>query len=1377
MTTVKRDPPTKALDEDINFFSFIFMTYLDTLFKVANEKTLELGDLGAAPTANRADVLYPIFKAHYLKQKHLPTEKRSLWHCIWSTVGYWRFFSAIFLFGISAGVQLGPVLILTRLVNYLQDVTDYKTSSVWIMVSLLFVFPLVSSVALAHSNSIMAHIGTQTRNILIDALYRKSLTISPAKKLEISTGRILTMFSDDTNQIKNFLVFVTNAILAPLQIGACLFLIYQQVGVAMFVGLGYSIFSMPITGVIFGFVFGIRKDKMKQTDIRVKLMNEVLNGIRIIKYYAWENAFIKKISVVRDQEVYLLRKMGYLFNIPFGILLIGAPSIQTVLIFLTYICLGHELDVSTAFTTITLFGIMTTPFIFLPLGIQQYSQSLVSMGRIIQYLDCEDLVEYINKVEPGSLVDASGNKDVVMQFKDANVAWSLEPTVVVPVAGAAVAGQDAAYKAVATNATEEGTETAVVVAEKDNGPNRATHSLVDVNLSIRKGELVGIVGTVGSGKSSFLNAVLGEMTLRSGSLSMVKDQSIAFCDQRPWIVNATVRDNITFGKELDERRLQRAIYVASMQDDLKILQGGLDCEIGERGINLSGGQKARVCLARAVYNDAEVYLLDDPLSAVDAHVGEHIFHKCIKEELKNKTVLLVTHHLHVLPQCDKIVILDDNGRVLIAGTYEEIMRSGVDVEKYLATKKEEEEGAETPVKVDEIAQAVVVEDKVSVRRVSGADKSAPASVRDDTKKSDKEGALMSKEERNEGEVPWATYWAFINAGGKWAFLITLLSQLGGQALNVYANFWLTDWGANTLKFEYTYLRDMPLSRSFFWYDGYAGMLMASVLLITISRTVLTYHRTNASHNLHALILNKVMYFPVAFFDVTPIGRIINRFSQDMATVDEDLATTMSQLIGMGGSVLGSIGAIAGSTQGTFLILMVPLSFLYSTFNAYFRKANTAIARLESVSRSPIYADFSQTLSGTTTIRAYRQNDRFVKRLEDYANTNTVPGVLQQIASQWLSIRLDFLGALVTLFMGVIAITTKNSGFISAGNLALGLSYSIQLTAMLKNAVRVAAQVEAQFNSVERIYHYAHNIPTEDEQKKTQSDRAAQLLLENSALSDGLGDIEMNNAALLKGPADRSPITPPENWPEHGEVEFVDAVMRYRDGPPVLKGVSFKVNRHDHVGIAGRTGCGKSSLMVALFRIEDLVSGTILIDGIDISRIPLDLLRNKLCIIPQDPVMFSASVRFNLDPFDEHSDEAIWAVLADVNMKEHVLSLPSQLQEQVAEGGDNFSAGQRQLICIGRALLRKPRILIMDEATASIDPETDNFIQKMIRQKFENVTMLTIAHRLHTIIDSTRVLVMDAGHVGEYDVPEVLLSKEGGLFKGLWDRHMGEGADH
>ena len=699
-------------------FSLVFMTHLDPLFNLANKRTLNLDDMDALSDKGQTGKLCSTFMMHYQKQRARLPGKRSFWDCIWRTVGYWRLFLALLLFGISAAVQLGPVLILSRLVDYLEGVTEYSVTEVWIMVALLFIFPIVSSLTLAHSNLLMCGAGSQTGNFLIDALYRKSLTISSAKKLEISTGRILTMFSDDGKQIKVFMASFHNAVIAPFQIGACLYLIYREVGISMFVGLGYSVFSMPVTGVIFGFVFDVRKEKMEKTDIRVKFMNEVLNGIRVIKFYAWESAFIKKIRAVRDEEIYLLRKMGYLFNIPFGLLLIGAPNIQTVLIFLTYICLGNELDVSTAFTTITLFGIMAAPFAFLPQGIQQYSQSLVSMDRLMQYLDSEDLAEYINRVEPGALVDIRGHKDVVIQFQDVNIAWAVDPspTESCPGTPAEEAPHVASDESVPpdpstaepssthSNSVELNNDGAPVPnLQADTGSNRAARTLVNLNLSIRKGELVGIVSDVGCGNSSFLNAVLGEMTLQSGSLSMVKDQTIAYCDQRPWIVNATVRDNITFGKELDEERLQRAIFVCGMSDVIKDLQGGLDCEIGEHGLNLSGGQKTRVCLARAVYNDADVYLLDDPLSAVDAHVGEHIFQKCIKEELKNKTVLLVTHHLHVLPQCDKIVILDGEGSILTAGNYKEIKRSGVDVEKYLTSKKgaEVKKAKNTP-KVEEV---------------------------------------------------------------------------------------------------------------------------------------------------------------------------------------------------------------------------------------------------------------------------------------------------------------------------------------------------------------------------------------------------------------------------------------------------------------------------------------------------------------------------------------------------------------------------------------------------------------------------------------------------------------------------------------------------
>ena len=516
---------------------------------------------------------------------------------------------------------------------------------------------------------------------------------------------------------------------------------------------------------------------------------------------------------------------------------------------------------------------------------------------------------------------------------------------------------------------------------------------------------------------------------------------------------------------------------------------------------------------------------------------------------------------------------------------------------------------------------------------------------------------------------------------------------------------------------------MTKNRNFFWFHGYCGMQMASIACLFVSRMCLNYHRTSASRLIHEKLLQTVLFLPVSFFDVTPVGRIINRFSQDIATIDEDLVQSVSQFIGMGGGVLGSIGAIAGSTQGAFLVLLVPLGLFYSRFQEYFRKSNTAIARIEATSRSPIYADFSQTLSGTSTIRAYGEQMRYVAQLEAYANRNTVPGVLQQLAGQWLAIRLDFLGASIMFFMGALTIALQNSNFVPAGYLALGLSYAIQLTALLKMAVRVLATVESQFNSVERVRFYTE-LTNVEEGGRTRSDSSAAVVTTVDEKVSKAEDSDVEMQAII------APLSaaPPASWPQQGRVRFEGVDMRYRDGPLVLKNVTFDVNSKEKIGIAGRTGCGKSSLMVALFRIEPLSAGRIFIDDIDISTVPLQTLRSKLVLIPQDAVMFSSTVRFNLDPFDLYSDQEVWDVLRDVNMLDHVMSLPNKLQELVAEGGDNFSAGQRQLVCIARAILRKPAVLVMDEATASIDSETDELIQRMIRTKFKDCTVLTIAHR-------------------------------------------------
>ena len=462
----------------------------------------------------------------------------------------------------------------------------------------------------------------------------------------------------------------------------------------------------------------------------------------------------------------------------------------------------------------------------------------------------------------------------------------------------------------------------------------------------------------------------------------------------------------------------------------------------------------------------------------------------------------------------------------------------------------------------------------------------------------------------------------------------------------------------------------------------------------LSRMLLTYHRTEASKRFHDGLLMTVLFLPVSFYDATPLGRVVNRFSQDTASIDEDLVQSISQIIGFGGGVLGSLGAIAGSTQGTFLVLLVPLGILYWRFQSYFRASNTAIARIEAISRSPIYADFSQTISGITTVRAYRHEDRYIKRLEHLANRNTIPGVLQQIAGQWLGIRLDFLGALIMFFMGALTVALQGTKFIPAGWLALGLSYAIQLTGLLKLGVRAVSVMEAQFNSVERVNFYTELPGVEEGDASSMSSSIREG--KQPPAADASLDVE-------QGLGGASSCLLPADWPRTGKICFEDVEMRYRSGGGglVLKGISFEVADGEKIGICGRTGCGKSSLMVALFGIEPLCGGRILIDDIDIATVPLQLLRSKLCIIPQETVMFSASLKFNVDPLGQHTDDEVWGALRAVDLEDHARSLPGGLDELMSEGGSNWSAGQRQLMCIARACLRKPKVLVMDEATSSI----------------------------------------------------------------------------
>jgi ABC-type multidrug transport system fused ATPase/permease subunit len=732
-----------------------------------------------------------------------------------------------------------------------------------------------------------------------------------------------------------------------------------------------------------------------------------------------------------------------------------------------------------------------------------------------------------------------------------------------------------------------------------------------------------------------------------------------------------------------------------------------------------------VALARAMYkSDTRLLLLDDPLSAVDAHVGEHLFTQAIAGEIcEGKTRILVTHHVHVLARCDRVVVMD-HGTVKHQGTYQELIDEGVDFAGAVDVSKTQASTVdETGVGNGDKAEN---DDKKKKKKSQG---------KEDKVAQKKAGAtLVKEEEREKGEVSSNVYLRYARSGGICIAIFVLIIQALGRTAEVMSSFWLARWAD---KMQQAQLSGEPFTKqeTSFYVGIYGVFGLLAVLSLSFRGILLARHRLKASQELHDGIANAVLRAPVAFFDVTPIGRILNRFAADMDKVDLELTQTIGQGVNTIFSVLGALGAILVATKGTFMIPLIPLGYVYFLIQKWFRKTSTELQRVTSVANSPIFADFSQTLSGTSTIRAYGVQTGFFDHCKSSFDNMNASYILVQLSSYWLALRLDIMGGLIAMFVGALAVGTLESGFIPAGWLGLALAYSIEVTSYLKFLVQMIARLEADMSSVERIQFYTDNIEPE-------------------------------------APEDIPEKDPPQGtWPINGEIELSHASMRYRDGPLVLKDLSFKVNAGEKIGVCGRTGSGKSSLMIALFRISELEKdgGTITIDGVSTGEIGLAALRLNLSIIPQDPVMFSNTVRYNLDPFAAAPEEELWEVLRKVQMAETIAALAKGLDEEVSEGGENFSQGQRQLLCIARSLLRKPKILVMDEATASIDNETDAIIQKMIRENFRDATVLTIAHRLGTIADCDRILVLDDGHIAELDTPENLMNKEGGLFRAMVEK--------
>lgn len=1188
-----------------------------------------------------------------------------------------------------------------QLLKWLISFASDEGAYVWvgyIYSILFFVVALVQSLCLQSYFKMCFLLGAKVRTTVLASVYKKALTLSNQAKKQYTIGETVNLMSVDAQKLMDVANFIHLIWSNVLQITLAIYFLWQELGPSVLAGVGIMILLIPINAILVSKNRTIQVNNMKNKDQRLKFMNEILSGIKILKYFAWEPSFKKHINDIRNRELNNLVAYGQLQALV-TFLLYLAPVLVSVFTFTVYILVdsNNVLDAEKAFTSITLFNILRFPLSMLPMLLSSVLQASVSVERIEKYLGGDDL--------DTSAIQHDCNFEKAVQFCEASFSWDpdLEATI------------------------------------------------RDVNLDIMPGRLVAVVGSVGSGKSSLISAMLGEMENVHGHINI--KGTTAYVPQQSWIQNGTVRENIIFGSEFDEGKYQKIIESCALLPDLEMLPAGDMTEIGEKGVNLSGGQKQRISLARAIYQNSDIYILDDPLSAVDAHVGRHIFDKVLGPNglLKDKTRLLVTHSIHFLPQVDEIVLLG-NGTIVEQGSYNALLAKKGLFAKNLKTfikqtsaegeatvnedSEEEDDGGLIPSigEIPEDAVSLTLKRENSFRRtLSRSSRSSsrhqkslrnslkaqnmyPPKKKEEVVKGQK---LIEKETIEAGKVKFSVYLKYLRAIGQLSIFFIILAYTINSVAFIGSNLWLSLWTSDSKIYNAT---NYPTSQRNMRLGVYGALGAAQGVFILIAHLLSVYGSVHASNILHKQLLDNILRAPMSFYDTTPIGRIVNRFAGDVSTVDDTLPMSLRNWIMCFLGIISTLVMICMATP-IFVVIVIPLAVVYVSIQIFYVSNSRQLRRLESVSRSPIYSHFSETVTGLSVIRAFGHQQRFLKHNEVITDTNQKCTFSWIVSNRWLAIRLEFIGNLIVFLSSLMMVIYR--GDITGDTVGFVLSNALNITQTLNWLVRMTSEVETNIVAVERIAEY----------------------------------IKVDNEAPWV-----TEKRPPEGWPSKGEIRFNDYQVRYRPGLDlVLKGITCDIKSSEKIGVVGRTGAGKSSLTNCLFRILEAAGGQILIDGLDISSIGLHDLREKLTIIPQDPVLFSGTLRMNLDPFNHYSDEELWKALELAHLKSYVSGLQFGLAYEVAEAGDNLSIGQRQLLCLARALLRKSKILIMDEATAAVDLETDHLIQTTIKSEFAHCTVITIAHRLHTIMDCDKIMVLDSGKIVQYDSPAELLSKPGPFY--------------
>ncbi|XP_017337542.1 multidrug resistance-associated protein 4 isoform X1 [Ictalurus punctatus] len=1279
MEPVGKDAKTNPA-ASANIFSQILFCWLNPLFRIGYRRRLEEDDMYKLLPADGSKRLGEELQCYWdheveMATKELRTPKltKAIIKCYWKSYTILGIFTLIEEF-----IKLVQPVFLGKLIQYFENYDPNNMDALYEAYGYAAGMSL-STVALALMHHLyffnVQRAGMRFRIAMCHMIYKKALCLNSVAMGKTSTGQTVNLLSNDVHKFDEVTIFLHFLWVGPLQAVAVVFLLWQEIGPSCLAGMAVIIFLLPLQS-LFGKLFSkFRNATAVLTDSRVCTMNEVVSGIRIIKMYAWEKPFAALINDLRKKEIAKIMSSSYLRGLNMASFFAASKIIQFVT-FTVYVLVGNTITASRVFMAVSLYtAVRLTVTLFFPAAIEKVSEASISIRRIKKFLLLDELVKH------NVTIPQDENKEVSVVVQDLICYW--EKSLDVP-------------------------------------------TLQNISFSLKMGQLLTVIGPVGSGKSSLLSTILGELPQDKGVVKVTGN--LTYASQQPWMYPGTIRSNILFGKELQPQRYEKVLKACALKKDMEVLREGDLTVIGDRGATLSGGQKARVNLARAVYEDADIYLLDDPLSAVDAEVGRHLFDHCICGILKKKTRILVTHQLQYLKAADHILVLKE-GHIVVQGTYKELLRSGVDFTSLL--KKDEEE--------DQTLRTGTIESSRSRTLSQNSVHSGTSSVVSDKDEADQLPAepvqTMSDESRTEGKIGVRIYLKYLTAGvNVLVLLILVLLNLFAQTSYILQDWWLAYWATeqgklNVLNQNLTFTNSINISLnqnvtqklSTEYYLGiYSGLTVATVLFGFTRSLIMFKALVCSAQTLHNRMFNCILRTPVHFFDINPTGRILNRFSKDIGHIDSMLPLTFVDFIQVFLQIVGVI-AVATSVIPWILVPVLPLLIVFLFLRRYFLQTSRDIKRLEATTRSPVFSHLSSSLQGLSTIRAFKAEERFQQTFDSQQDLHSEACFLFLTTSRWFAVRLDGMCSMFVTITAFGCLLLRNS--LEAGSVGLTLSYAVTLMGMFQWGVRQSAEVENLMISVERVVEYT----------------------------------ELENEASWETQK------PPSEWPSQGLITFDQVNFSYSsNGPLVLKNLTVMFRPKEKVGIVGRTGAGKSSLISALFRLAE-PQGKIYVDGVLISDIGLHDLRQKISIIPQDPVLFTGTMRKNLDPFKEYSDKDLWNALEEVQLKSVVEELPGKLETILAESGSNFSVGQRQLVCLARAILRKNRILIIDEATANVDPRTDDLIQKTIREKFQECTVLTIAHRLNTIIDSDRILVLDGGRIHEYDEPHVLLQNKDGIF--------------